>query len=98
MIFAPEVIRQSMLTLSDPEPWAANRAPMARTSILAAQMLQRLVDALDGDDFHAIDALLGFVGGGDDSAMEAKFRRLAQSLLTALHGPDFARQANFTKD
>ena len=42
-------------------------------------------------------ALLGLVGRRDDRALESKLRGFAQALLTALHGPDFTRQADFAK-
>src|ERR1700676_2232430 len=64
---------------------------------LPAQVIQRLVDAFDGDDVHALDALLGLVCRRDDGAMEAELGRFAQPLLSALYGPDFARQTNLAK-
>src|SRR6202162_4843116 len=68
-----------------------------RADALAAQVIERLVDASDGDDFHALNTLLGFVGRRDDRALESKLRGFPQPLLTALHGPDFTRQADFAK-
>src|ERR1700730_6603689 len=64
---------------------------------LAAQVIERLVDAFDGDDFHAVDTLSGLVCRRDDRAMKSQLCGFSQSLLTALYGPDFTRQAYFTK-
>ena len=69
----------------------------AETRALAAQVIERLVDAFDDDHFHTVDALLGLVGRGDDRALESKLGGFPQPLLTALHGPDFTRQADFAK-
>jgi hypothetical protein len=66
--------------------WVANRLAKTRRSIarlpraivnvvdgvaLAAQVIQRLVDAVDRDDFHAVDSLFRLVCARDDGAMEA---------------------------
>jgi hypothetical protein len=65
---------------------------------LAAQVIQRLIDAIDGNDLHAVDALLGLVGGGNDGAMKTQLRRFAQPFLAALDRPDFARQTDLAKN
>jgi hypothetical protein len=75
---------------------AARKAP-AEPKASAPQVIERLVDALDGDDFHAVDTLPGLVCRRDDGAMESKLGGFSQSLLTALYGPDFTCQAYFTK-
>ena len=60
-------------------------------------MIERLVDAFDGDDFHALDTLPGLVCRRDDGAVESKLRGFSQSLLTALYGPDFVHVARPTQ-
>jgi hypothetical protein len=77
-------------------PGARKQAP-AEPKALAPQVIERFVDALDGDDFHAVDTLPGLVCRGDDGAMKSKLGGFSQSLLTALYGPDFTCQAYFTK-
>src|SRR5229473_921737 len=69
----------------------------SRTGGLAAQVVERLVDAFDGDAFHAFDALLGLVGRRHARAMESELCGVSQPLLPALHGPDFTCQAYFAK-
>src|SRR5216683_1478641 len=66
----------------------------SRTGGLAAQVVERLVDAFDGDDFHAFDALLGLVGRRDDRAMESELCGFSQPLLTAQQGESLRVQAN----
>src|SRR5438477_1194519 len=73
------------------------RQAPAEPKASAPQVIERLVDAFDGDDFHAVDTLLGLVCRRDDGAMESKLGGFSQSLLTALYRPDFTRQAYLTK-
>jgi hypothetical protein len=58
---------------------------------------QGLVDPVDRQDSHAVDTLLGLVGGRDQHRRESQLRRLAYALLAALNRSDFPCQSNFTK-
>src|SRR5438105_9504020 len=91
---APSPRRKFLAEELGPRP--RKQAP-AEPKASAPQVIERLVDAFDGDDFHALDTLPGLVCGRDDGAVESKLRGFSQSLLTALYGPDFTCQAYFTK-
>src|SRR5471030_1871205 len=64
---------------------------------MLAQFVERVVDALDGDDGHALDGLLGRVGLGYHRQRKAQFGRLAQPFLAARRRTDLAGQADFAK-
>ena len=60
-------------------------------------MLERIGYTSDGNDFDALDRLLGPVGERDQGAPETELGRLAQALLPALDGTDFPSESDFTE-
>ena len=57
----------------------------------------RVFHPLHSDHFNTVQRLLGLVGFGNQRLLEAQLGRFLETLLTALHRPDFTGQPHFAE-
>ncbi len=57
----------------------------------------RVLHPLHCDDFNAVNWLFGLIGFGNQRLLETQLGRFLETLLAALHWPDFAGQSHFAE-